>query len=163
MPRGRNSGPTLISKHYNGEFDLTFWNGTTTFYNGPVWNAGNAKGFPPTLLTDTWYHIVITRDANKVMKYYLDGADTGESFTAADFPPDTTNSLFLGARPGGGNRMTGWIDEVYLFNEAIGPDKVAGLYELNVVVPEPSSPVLGLLGVVALVGVLPRRRRGRGR
>ena len=88
---------TLVSKHWNGEFDLTFWSDELTWYNGPDYTDGNNHSFNYTFSTDTWYHITVVRTANnKTVKLYVNGFDINDDFVYNDTPTVTGNNFLLG-------------------------------------------------------------------
>ncbi len=82
-----------------------------------------------TLLTDTWYHCVVTKVSGVVNKIYIDGTDktgpatnTGESWSS-----QASNSGFIGQR-GYGGKFNGQIDGVAIFNYALSSSQVTTLY-----------------------------------
>ena len=149
-------GRTLISKHYDSEFDLTFWhNSRLNYYNGPQWNNGNAKEFGLDFEPGTWYHVGVTREAaTKTVTAYLTNLATGteytDSFIYNTTPPSTSDLLTIARRSRGGAHLAATIDDVRLYDKVLTEGEVRGIY------PEPGT--LALLGLGA-VGLLARRRR----
>ena len=155
------SADAVISKHYNWEFDLTFRSTSLSYYNGPLWNAGNNTSFSAVVGTGAWHHFTLTRDNNRTVRFYLDGVVQGLAWQAADVPLDSTYTLNIGARPDGSNDYRGLIDEVWMFDHVLNDEQIVGLMELNIVVPEPSTLLLAALACPCL-GFLVWRRRRRG-
>jgi len=121
---------TLVSKHWNGEYDLTFWSNELTWYNGPDYTNGNSHGFNYTFSTDTWYHVTVVRTAdNKTVKLYVDGADIDDDFVYNDTPNQGSDNLFIGDREQSGSWFEGQIDEVRVYNRALSAREVKELYE----------------------------------
>jgi hypothetical protein len=139
---------SIISKFYNGEYDITFQESRINYYNGPVWNAGNSAWFAYTFSPDQWYHIAVTREA-KTMRLYVNGVYTNQALTMANVPDPTTWGLSFGCRPNLTNFMPGTLDDVRIYNNALT------LPEIRSLLPEPGT--LALLGLSAL-GLLRRRR-----
>jgi hypothetical protein len=124
------SGRTLISKHYNSEFDLTFWT-SLTYYNGPDWSNGNSHSFSYSFSDDNWYHIAFTRKGStKTVKLYVDGIDTADDFVYNDIPLSSNNDLGIGYRLNASrNSFYGTIDEVMIFNRTLSVEQIKVLYE----------------------------------
>jgi len=101
-----------------------------------------------------WYHIAYVVTPNDYTLYLNGVFAASEPFASAPRTPlliDPTHDLALGAvNFAGGEKLTGWIDEVRIYNSALTASEVAAL------VPEPSS--LGLALAAALVIAAIRRR-----
>lgn len=119
---------------------------------------------------DTWYHLAVTYDSNtpaandSIVKFYLTpiGLDTHY----AELIATVEGVLDLQTLNGGGTlrlgnfddilgrTFRGDLDEVRYTNAVLGP------YDFNVaIVPEPAACLLLVIGAIALVPVLRRRRR----
>ena len=113
---------------------------------------------PYSGITDSeWHHVVMTWDGS-ALRTYLDGENeqmfTNAAVQGALFAPE---GFYIGRDTAGGSAFDGHIDEVALFNYALGADDVWALYQ-GAMVPEPSA--LLLLGFAAVgFAVLPVRRR----
>lgn len=65
-----------------------------------------------TWVADTWYHIVVDRDASDDIRLYVDGVvKAGPTATAVTLF-DSTADLEIGAVFGTNNELDGWIDEL---------------------------------------------------
>ena len=130
------------------------------FFPGNSYGGGVASG-TTTLLENTWYHVVLVREGDDVT-VYLNGEEEISTTLAWN---DNPGSPTLGERFTAGNRVdhlslslgiTGNVDEVAVWDEALTAEQVQGLYTLAV--PEPST---GLLVAGALLGLASARRRRR--
>lgn len=110
------------------------------------------------LATGQWYHVAGTYDGY-TSKVYVDGVLDGASATASTFAAmDTTASI-----PVAIGHLENWsvqwfygrLDELQMYDEAMGADAVA-LMVSGTSVPEPTS--LSLLGAAGMM-ILRRRRR----
>jgi hypothetical protein len=81
------------------------------------------------------------------LRYYIDNSEQGTLLIGAS-PEDTAERIFLGARTGGnGFPLTGALDDVRIYNRALGTLDVLALYALTTDVTPPSAPT----GVTATV------------
>ncbi len=162
-----NSAAGIISKYTNE-------GGDQRAYNLRLGGAGNSKvlfGLSPTgtfnsriellssvsLVADMWNHIAVTFDPSNSMKIYINGVeDTSSAFISGSAAPagiaDTTAPLRIGLQfsPEPQSYFDGEIDDARIYSNTLSASAVADL------VPEPSSALLGVLG---LAGFLVRRRR----
>ncbi|MDA7881930.1 PEP-CTERM sorting domain-containing protein [Akkermansiaceae bacterium] len=112
-----------------------------------------------TTLLDGWHHIVLQVD-NGSKEIWVDGALVASQATGAAAIPTFTGDLMMGAEPAGTNNgFGGRIDEFAVWNSVLSPDDITALAggagTQSILVPEPSSGILMLLGGLALI----RRRR----
>ncbi len=99
-----------------------------------------------------WHHIAGVRGSG-VTKFYIDGVLVSSAQESTPYNLSSQATLTIGAVNDGYQRMSGAIDEVLFYNNALSDSEVA---RLAAPVPEPVTTValgLGLFGVVA------RRRR----
>jgi hypothetical protein len=146
---------TLIGKHYNGEYELTFSDAHKglMYYHGPNW--GQNDGFVGSPVeVDDWYLLAVTRDTSTstMTGYVLDyGSRTmyTNSWAYGQVAPATTNAVHIGHRTPGGLFFPGLIDDVRVYDHVLTEGQIEALY------PEPTT--LALLGLGA-IGLLRRRR-----
>ncbi|MCK5044445.1 LamG domain-containing protein [Candidatus Parcubacteria bacterium] len=120
FPTGNLHGETLISKHYNTEYDLTFWSQKLNYYNGPDYNDGNSHQFDYTFGTDDWYHVVATRvgGTTKTVKLYVNGSYV-DDFVYNSTPPSSSNKVGIGYRIETSSQpFPGVIDDVRIYSYA---------------------------------------------
>jgi hypothetical protein len=81
-----------------------------------------------TVTTGAWFHVAGVRGSNYIQLYVNGQLD---SQTNVSFPPDYgTNGLFFGSsgEPYWDRKFNGILDEVSLYNRALGADEAAGIY-----------------------------------
>lgn len=109
------------TKVYRWEF---FVDGATYAYDGKT-----------PLNDDQWHHVVVTFDnAKKEFRGYVDGVVEGVIGGALNGTPIKPNDvpLHLGLYSAGNHHFIGVIDEVAVFNRAIGEDEVKKIMEGNI-------------------------------
>lgn len=97
-------------------------NGICLYYNGSnliYYTGGAARITGSALSTNTWYHIALVRSGND-HKLYIDGTQSGSTYTATNSITSVNPSLYIGANSDGpgGLGTTGYIDEVRISNIA---------------------------------------------
>lgn len=82
-----------------------------------------------TLVTDTWYHCVVTKVSGVVNKIYIDGTDrTGPATNPGEsWSSQASNSGFIGQR-GYGGKFIGQIDALAIFDYALSQSQVTTLW-----------------------------------
>lgn len=83
------------------------------------------------LVPDTWQHIVITRDANRVTRGYLNRSLVGSVSSSSDIPYDGTEHLRIGNWYDGNRAFNGTIDEVTIYNRSLSETEIASLYSAD--------------------------------
>ena len=146
-----------------------FWNasftgapGSDTFVDGDyrdpagaahiMGGPGHNNGSPTSI--DEWHHFAIVRsdsgDGSLKWDWYIDGTlSAGHNSITGGELPTSTSWLIAGRQGGDAARVM--IDEIRLSDSALTPDQF-----LNSV-PEPSSLVLVMLGLVSLMGLRSRK------
>ncbi len=116
---------------------------------------------------DAWHHVVATRN-NGVLYGYVDGIafNAGDqSSHVASGNSDMRISSFEGYFNSGSSSTTGsfdgMIDDVYIYNRGLSQWEVSSLYGTSHPVPEPSTILLFIAGIVGLAGNKIRRRKNR--
>jgi len=106
-------------------FDQTYQLGTSgNILHFSQW--GQAV-FGPALQTGRWYHVAVTNVGASVT-LYLDGAAVASGDLSINTPSGT--QLFVGSLPGDTlRRLDGLIDEVEIYNRALGRDEIAAIFE----------------------------------
>ena len=124
-PAGDMHGITLLTKHFDGEYDLTFWKQRLAYYHGPDWHR-NYHFFEPTFTAGQWRHVAVVRRADaKVVSFYLDGEKSGDDYTYNDPPPATQNRLGVGYRLNtGANAFDGLMADVRIYNRALDQSEI---------------------------------------
>lgn len=110
--------------------------GLTTGGNGAQWTIGSYhsdgtlsnyfSGIPP--VTETWHHLVMTRDADSI-KLYLNGNQLGaSSVNGKSAGWAGTHTAVIGARPSYSYYFRGAMDEARVYSRALTGSEVATLY-----------------------------------
>ena len=141
------------ANHYTwDDSGLGFWN---TFRDNNRFDAVDYNALPggPWDYTQ-WHHIAITNDiSNDQYTVYFDGQVAGQTTTAGF----SLSAQRLGW--GSDNRYyDGSMDELRLYDEVLAPEQIQSLIQSNVI-PEPSTAILGIVGVLCCL--LWRRRVAR--
>jgi hypothetical protein len=143
-PSGLASRPIVEwnNPNNNPPYGVQFWSSVATPYgSGPgclyanlVDTSGGNHYFttPGNLLTNgVWQHVALTFNASSGLAcIYLNGSlEWSVSFAA--FTPQTAWDLYLGARPapaGGVVRWYGGLDEMSLYDRALGAAEIGSIY-----------------------------------
>jgi len=90
-----------------------------------IWTA------PGLLTAGAYSHVAVTYDKSSgAATLFVDGSSVTRS-NIGSFTPDTRGNLYLGFRPSGtaaGNRYTGALDELSLYNRALNPAEIEGVF-----------------------------------
>ena len=106
------------------------------------------KYFQTTVLPQTgvWNHLVIVYSYNstlKICKIFLNNIEIG-NFITNNILSNTNYDLRIGSFGSNFfNTISGKIDDIGIWNRALDPCEIAGLYQAKVVSPKPSSVSIG--------------------
>ncbi|MDZ7618783.1 MAG: LamG domain-containing protein, partial [Patescibacteria group bacterium] len=161
---GALSGVTMIAGKWansvsQDHFALLMVNGRVGIAVADGEMGENAMLSQATLLPDEWYFVAGTWDATtRSYSVYINGEldpATGTQYGNGINLLSTT-TMKIGAQVVGQPRyFAGLIDEVAVFNTALGGEELMAYYR-TAMVPEPSGVLLVLVGLLGLLG---RRRR----
>ena len=96
-----------------------------SFTSGNAWNSFDA----PTVVTDgIWHHVATTYDGSDLI-FYLDGVVDAQTSIAGGLqePDNSNNVLYIGGCDVDDYFMTGLIDDVAIFNEALSEGEINDL------------------------------------
>ncbi len=100
--------------------------------SGPVSANGNSSS---TLLSNTWYHLVVTKTTTNVTNIYIDGVnDTQTPNATLAFTAGDNGDTIIGRSATAGKFFKGKIDEVAIFNTALSAEKITQIYDATAVV-----------------------------
>ena len=113
---------------------------------------------------DYWHHVVAVRNGDVVAdaELWIDGVDVSNTLQYISWFSMPASSALIGARDIGdyNNSFAGAIDEVSVWDRALTPDEIRGLFFAAITaVPEPASILLLGLGGLGLLCSLRLRRR----
>ena len=131
QPVANNVGTVLAKPHASGvgaAFELALAGGETWFCTRPDASVGDEECLVAApLAVDRWVHVAMTWDG-ATKRLFLDGAVAAEAAGVTTFD---SGPLVLGADAENGLPVTtpfvGDLDEVQLFDRALGPAEVAAL------------------------------------
>ena len=118
-----------INTSYYGYLKFVFNSGATRFVGETNTNSDFIRfehpDYPFSL--DSWYHIIVTEDNNKIWTMYIDGGSwSSTSSVGATLNPNLTiNTIGYGYS---GAYWGGIIDDVRIWNRALSPQEVQDLY-----------------------------------
>jgi len=119
----------FCSKDSN-ELEFRYNNSGTTDRLGWFTYDGNVHGIqydPHDPSTDTWYHYTATYDNDTGYKLYING-DNVASSSDTTWATDTADEYIAHRTDGGETPFDGIIDEVMIFNRALGDNEVKRIY-----------------------------------
>jgi hypothetical protein len=133
----------------NGAFKLSLSdNGWAASSHNIAW-IGAANGISGSFTANEWVHLALIRSGG-VTTFYIDGVAQSGTITSAP----THNSPHLSVDPGGTNYFDGHLDEARIVTFTTG-ESTTNILNALTAIPEPSSVLLGSLGMLTLL----RRRR----
>lgn len=94
---------------------LLYTNGTTLYWNSQQVNKITGS---VTLAIDTWYHIAVSKDGSNNVRLFVDGTETGSSYTDANTfaQPDGEGYFGSNHQTAGAHGLDGYIDEIRFSN-----------------------------------------------
>ncbi|HSH02489.1 MAG TPA: FG-GAP-like repeat-containing protein [Anaerolineae bacterium] len=111
-----NSGPSRKLIYLPNGNEITHFDNTYVASAGHTWTAG------------TWYQIAVTQDGSRLVRLYKDGVYTSSQGVVSLSVPDVNaTSIQIGAEAGG-NRFTGEMDDVQVYNQVLSDSQIAWLY-----------------------------------
>lgn len=158
----------LIAHGESTDWRVARQNGSSTLgYAGGTADIGGGAGGPDVLTGSLWHHVVAITESGVSTRLWIDGALISTSGGAPTLSNDTrATDLLIGGnqQPGGDLRAwNGGIDDVALWNRPLTAAEIGEVYNAGLAgtslgaigVPEPSTGLLGFLGLALLA----RRRR----
>jgi hypothetical protein len=120
----RQTGPVHRERNYQINWDhmLDDFRGSAAVSVGGTWYAA---GFG-SLKADTWYHLAATYDG-QTLKAYKNGALVTENADPSGTPDVEAESLKLGRHAANPDYFRGLVDDVRLYNYALGAAEIAAL------------------------------------
>ena len=102
-------------------------NGNFYYELGTSGDVTNRINPGETVTTDTWTHVVLTWNGNK-LKEYIDGSSTGKTDSTPSDPSDDMSNLNIGRWSGGPDYFDGDISDVRVYNRALSRSEITQLY-----------------------------------
>ena len=82
-----------------------------------------------TLVTGRWHHVAGTYDGATI-RIYVDGQLGGSQSVVSTGTADA-NPVLFGSRPDGQDSLTGFLDDVRVYNRALSGDEIKRLYKIG--------------------------------
>jgi hypothetical protein len=99
----------------------------------------------------TWNHKALVYDGHYVTEY-LNGLVIS-NYTASGEPVGTGGAMLIGSWQPFGQNYAGRIDDFRIYDRALGPEEVAGLYAMAAVPESPTPTNAGLSGISVIAGI----------
>lgn len=100
--------------------------------SGAQRTAGGAGSGVAAVTDGSWHYLVVTfNQASSAVTFYVDGAQSGGTFTLAGSGTLTTNAddIYIGAEPTGQYKLNGSIDEVAIYSRVLAATEIAAAYD----------------------------------
>lgn len=120
-----------VTDEASGRYLHFYWE----YSNG--YNVSVYSSVPMDFDLDTWHHIAAVRDAEAMeVLFYLDGVQVGDPVSFVNLPTGGGRGmLYFGSDTvdniGFGYEISGALDEVCIYDEALGAESVAALHGLD--------------------------------
>ncbi|MEM6801325.1 MAG: LamG-like jellyroll fold domain-containing protein [Bacteroidota bacterium] len=125
-PRDINSG-CLLLRNYDYGIKWSGMSNTNTIYSGA--GGGYISTQKKKWETDTWYHIVMIQEANK-LSYFIDG-QLDHSSNISHSGEAEEEDIFIGRHPYFWGAFSGDIDDICIFNRALNKREIDALYQIE--------------------------------
>lgn len=140
------------------DFVLAVLNNHLAFFDGDAAGGAGATIEGTTLVNDgNWHHVAVTRVSGGPLRIYLDGY-LEASGTAGVAALTSNPNIDIGGNTLDGRYFNGSLDEVAFYGRALTAGEVFAHFAAATV-PEPSTFLLGFLGLAALALLRGRRPR----
>ena len=128
-----------LSYNRDGGVDRNYFLRGSESFNANTWTSSGA------IDTGTWHHLAISVSGDgNIVKAYEDGVEIGPVWATEDETGMQFNRIGQDSSNTGGGYFNGLIDEVWIFNYALGSNQVASLYESNSLGLTPTPHIIGL-------------------
>ena len=139
-----NSGDVFTVGGSTGSFKLSLAvNGWGASANNVAW-ISTASGNVGSFTADTWVHLALIRAGGQTT-FYIDGVASSAPYGGTP----VNDAPHIAVSPGGATYFNGWLDEARVVTFTPG-ESAANVINALQAVPEPSTALLGLVGVLAL-------------
>jgi hypothetical protein len=121
------SNATIIRK--NGQYQLRITSGGRAIFR--LWKGGVAYDLgtvPGLVTTASWTHLVGSWDGS-TMTVYVNGVARASRSLSARSDGSTGEPLYLGSSSGGGEFLSGRLDEVAIYGAGLSPTRVAAHWD----------------------------------
>ncbi len=138
------------------DFVLAVLNNHLAFFDGDAAGGAGATIQGTRLVNDgNWHHVAVTRESGGPLRIYLDGY-LEASGTAGVAALTSNPNIDFGGNTLDGRYFNGSLDEVAFYGRALTASEIFAHFAAATV-PEPSTLLLGFMGLAALVLLRGRR------
>ena len=129
------------------------------------WSTAASKYASGTtvLSPNTWYHIVLTRDATSNINAYVNGQFQFSVSGSTENFGSVGHNIWIGANHDGNDNpsfpVSGSIDEVAIYGSAMSQPTALAHYNAGIPVPEPSTAILLGSALIGLICYAWRKRK----
>jgi len=144
--QGGSTGPILVAGNGDGLTNTEYYFAVKEVYGSTagavlVFNReggsygvqGYSTSVIPALSNPGWHHVVATISDTGILYFYVDGSrlsnDYFEGVPLRDLPPLNSNNIFIGHCNMCFTYFSDNLDEVLLFNRALGAEEIKSLYD----------------------------------
>jgi hypothetical protein len=133
---GGNTGgsPCIISEIYpgtNGKINYFLGNLQGDGLRGGYFNGGFQMSPVINITANNWYHIVVTCDASKVVKIYLNNTLIGSTQTTGSQPESSNGGIHLMRRWDNPEFWDGYLAKVDIYNKALNQTQITEIWNSN--------------------------------
>src|SRR5208283_472041 len=131
--------------------------GGSTSWSAFTGNGVFGSGISPSTNGWTFLAAVYNQTTDSLVFY----VDKNSFSTSTNYDSDTAGYFDIGYNPYFGEYFTGYIDNVFVYNNALNPDQIATIRNngFPAAVPEPASLTLLGIGAISAIGYALRRRK----
>jgi hypothetical protein len=128
---GNNTGalPCILSEVYSSSINYFVGAVQGVVAQGGYFNGGFQVSPQFTLTPSTWYNIVVTCDANQIVKIYINGTLISSTATSGPQPSSSNAGINLMRRWDNAEFWGGYLSTVGIFNKALTPGQISQIYE----------------------------------
>ncbi|MCH8046621.1 MAG: LamG domain-containing protein [Planctomycetes bacterium] len=154
---GGGSYPRLTSRQNDRHETSIRQDGTVAYYRTSSNWRDTPANVPIAADTSDWTHLAYVHEAGVDMKIYVDGVLVDTNIPLSQDFVDTF--MHIGNRHNNVEGFQGLMDDVALYDEALGAEDIAQIATIGVNgIPEPSSIVLAVIGLLGCAALRRRRR-----
>lgn len=130
---GGNTGglPCIISEIYPSSINYFLGNLQGDGLRGGYFNGGFQMSPVVNITTNVWYHIVVTCDANQVVKIYLNNTLIGQNQTSGSQPTSSNGGIHLMRRWDNTEFWDGYLAKVDIYNKDLNQAQITSVWDLN--------------------------------
>ena len=118
--------------NYPGNYEFRTESGTGDLQFGHQQTEGEVYVFynsTASITAGQWYHVAVTLTKGELVEFYIDGIPAGSAEQSTNFGVLNEEPVRIGGRKDGYSFFNGFLDDVYLFDQALSAVQVQKLFE----------------------------------